>query len=175
MEICSFEGSEMEIKTADANDAKEIAKINVATWKVAYKDLLPEAYLAQRTADDKRVEGVRASIGSGVGIWIKAVDNGKIIGYLAGGEARDENFGFEHEVYAVYVLHQYWGKGAGRALFDAFNKKIKGKGFYLYALRGNKQALKFYNKLGGIENSAFDKKITNQDGLMLDEVFIGFN
>lgn len=74
----------MEIKTADANDAKEIAKINVATWKVAYKDLLPEAYLAQRTADDKRVEGVRASIESGVGIWIKALITARLSGIWSG-------------------------------------------------------------------------------------------
>lgn len=165
----------MEIKIAEANDARKIAEINVATWKVAYKNLLPETCLAKRIVDDKRVESIRTSIESGTNIWLKAIDENKIIGFLNGGQAREQNTGFEYEVYAVYVLHQYWGNGAGRALFDAFQRKIGYKGFYLYALRGNKQALHFYNKLGGIENSVFDKKITNKDGVLFDEVFIEFN
>lgn len=165
----------MEIKPAESKDAKEIAEISVATWKVAYKDLLPESCLAKRIVDKKRVEGIQTSIENGVVTWLKAIKNNKIIGFLSGGNASDKNTGFEYEVYSVYVLQQYWGNGAGQALFEAFKRNIGEKRFYLYALRGNKQALKFYNKLGGIPNPAFDKKVIDKDGVLFDEVFIEFN
>lgn len=149
----------IKIRKARVEDAKTIVEINVATWKTAYKGLLPDNFLAQRNVTDKRIEGTIESINKNQRIWLVAEEDNQIIGFCCGGEARDENFPAKHELCAIYVLQSNQNKGVGQALLNEFKNQINNQSFYLYALKGNQKAINFYIKNGGVLVPEYEKKL----------------
>ena len=147
------------IRKATVSDAECIANINVATWKTAYKDLLPDDFLQQRNVTEKRIQSTANSINNGERIWLVAQKDNQVIAFCCGGKARDENFPAEYELCAIYVLQSNQNQGVGKALLDEFRKQIDNKPFYLYALKGNNKATKFYTKNGGTELPEYEKDL----------------
>ena len=61
---------------------------------------------------------------------------------------------------SIYVLADFWGKGVGRSLFEAASAVLKDRGydgFYLWVLKENDRARRFYEKMGMV---CFDNERT---------------
>ena len=136
----------LKIRYAVLSDAEDIAVINVTTWKIAYKGLIPDEFLANRNLNDKRIENIKKQIKNQYNICLVAEQNNKITGYCIGGLPRQYNDVFQFELRAFYVLPEYQRTGIGKAIFDKFKEIVAGKPFYLYALSANHKAIDFYTK-----------------------------
>ena len=123
-------------------------------WQAAYRDILPGDFLdglsvaarevAWRTVLESDEDGAAPS-------WL-AERNGRPIGFLAAGPPRDEDVQLPAaEVYALYVLPEEWGGGAGGALLAGAVDHWRAVGvtrLVLWVLEANERARAFYEAQG---------------------------
>lgn len=142
----------MKIRKAEISDAEAITKVHINTWQQAYKGIISEEVLAQKSYSPEKVEHwrnhIKKTISGGTAVYVSENEEGKVSGFAWGGISRDDNIPRHMELYAFYVRPEDQKKGHGQALFDAFKKYAAGK-FYLYTLDGNASAISFYQKMGG--------------------------
>ena len=78
-----------------------------------------------------------------------AKDGNKVIGFVGCGEYRDDALAGCGEVYAIYVLADYYDQKVGYALMNAaFEKLAAYKKIAVWVLRGNHRAIRFYERYG---------------------------
>ncbi len=95
----------MDIRYISAQDGRmAISKVYEESWKFAYKDIIPQAYL------DSIPEGRWASNLDRQG-WntLLCVDNGRIVGNSSFCQSRIEQFRGWGEVVSIYLLPSYIG------------------------------------------------------------------
>lgn len=144
------------IRNAKKEDSLDIGTVYYLSWKEAYNDIVPSAFLNALTPEKCAPRRINSNEN------FVSEKNGKIIGHTNFGPSRDisdKNFG---ELRSIYVLPQYWGSGAGRELFDAVSAEIKTKGydgFFLWVLKGNNRAKRFYKKMN-MKSANIERKIT---------------
>lgn len=122
-----------------------MAAIHVRCWQVAYRGLLPDAYLDGLRTEDRMVRYTLGSTDPGAPATILAVD-GKIWGFATTGPSRDRE-PVAGEIYALYVDPRNWGLGAGRLLVAEARAALSRRGFAeatLWVLVGNERAQHFY-------------------------------
>jgi RimJ/RimL family protein N-acetyltransferase len=144
----------MEIRHAEVIDARQIAEVHVASWKVAYRDLLPPADLDQLEVSQfeswrgRRIEAMDRSNSATL-----VIDDGRVAGFVDVGPTRDEHLdaGEVAELYAIYLDPERWGRGYGRELIVAAEAAMAGLGFgsaMLWVLEDNARARAFYEAAG---------------------------
>ena len=145
----------MLIRKARKEDAVSIAKISVITWKKIYADLIDKVILETRTVTPKRISQWenRISQPENTVIYV-AEENNKILGYLWGGDGRDNRFFEKKEIYALYVLPDFQKKGIGSLLVQSFKEYVCQEDFYAFVLSGNPSEI-FYQKIGCRKDERF--------------------
>ena len=77
-----------------------------------------------------------------------ALDAGRVIGFLGYGDRAPED-PETGEIFALYVLSEYYGTGVGKLLMDAGLEKLKAyPRVCLWVLKENARAIRFYEKCG---------------------------
>ena len=139
------------VRPAIPEDAAEIARVHVATWRSAYRNLLPDDFLAALN-EAHYAERWRRLIGEGSGRVFVAEEPEGIVGFASGGRERAGEHGFEGELYAIYVLDNAERRGHGRELLRAVAGALREMNFpdmIVWVLRDNVRARGFYEHLGG--------------------------
>jgi ribosomal protein S18 acetylase RimI-like enzyme len=139
------------VRKATLSDAKAIARVNVATWRSAYRDLLPGDFLGALTESNYAERWTRL-IGEGSGRVFVAEDAKGIVGFASGGRERAGEHGFAGELYAIYVLESAERRGHGRELVRAMAGALREMNLpdmIVWVLRDNAPARRFYERLGG--------------------------
>jgi len=140
----------VKIRKAVVTDVTDIVTINIKTWKIAYKGIVPQALLDSLSINDK------------IPRWTKRINNLKenkneiFVAEISNINGK-ELIGYSH---AIYVLPKYWKQGIGTLLFNSVIKfflSMKFKSMVIWALKEN-SAGNFYKKLGGIPK--FNKTLT---------------
>lgn len=137
----------MRIRNAVSEDYMSFGYVYCYAWKDGYKNILPEKYLDSLTVENSAPKPDRI-IGSNNFV---AEENGKIVGVTGFGESRDKDLENLGELRTIYVLSEFWGKGVSSQLFFAVYSELKKRsynGFYLWVLKDNYRARKFYEKMG---------------------------
>ena len=158
------------IRRAEIQDAGGIARVHVNTWKTAYAGIVSAAYLESLSIDD-RTSRWKQSIEKAAGHTYVAVCEGRIVGWMCFGPSRDEDGRESHEVYAVYVEHQSWGRGIGRQLMNKAESVLlseKRADITLWVLEENHPSLAFYDRVGYVPDGK--KKTQEIGGKALSEV-----
>lgn len=134
----------MPLRDAAPADAEALAEVHVASWKSAYRGLMPDAFLDGLAPADRldRWRKRFAEPGTRILVW---EEQEWIAGFCFGGSSRDQDTGPCRcgELYAIYLRPEAWGKGIGRALYEAAIEDLRGRGFQeltLWVLRGNRRA-----------------------------------
>ena len=142
----------MSIRAAVIDDAPEIARVHVESWRTTYKDLIPADLLASLSVErrerwwrellsnEKRQEQA-----------FVAEENGVVIGFASCGAERTQNPDYRGELYAIYLLQQAQRRGIGRELVRAAARWLLEQGYtsmLVWVLEGN-PAARFYEALGG--------------------------
>lgn len=140
------------IREATEADLPGIARVLVDTWRATYRGIVPDDYL-NGMSYEKQVERGRQRLEEGGperSTWVAEVDGG-VVGMASGGPERTGRTDYPGELYAIYVLPAYQGRGLGRRLAAAVVKRLKGAGFgsMLVWVLAQNPARRFYESLGG--------------------------
>ncbi|MHB8470024.1 MAG: GNAT family N-acetyltransferase [Gaiellaceae bacterium] len=137
----------MEIRRGRPEDAAAIADVHHDTWVAAYAHVFGAGRLAamdrgRRRTVWERVLATEASVAV-------ADDDGRIVGFVSTGASRDAGAG--GELFAIYVLPEAWGSGAGPGLMRAGLAALREAGHadaILWVLEDNPRARRFYEREG---------------------------
>lgn len=138
------------VRGARASDAEAIAAVHDASWRDAYRGIIPGRELERMVAH------------RGPKWWLTAIRRGSrlsvldfhdaIGGYASYGRNRVPSLPFEGEIFELYLAPEFQGLGFGRRLFHAARRDLADHGYrslLVWALSDNERAVSFYAKLGG--------------------------
>ncbi|MCM3362649.1 GNAT family N-acetyltransferase [Niallia sp. MER TA 168] len=163
----------MIIRKAKSEDAKGIAKVHLDSWRTTYRGIVPDTYLKALNYEEKEKIWKRA-IPTG-SVFVAENEEGQIVGFANGGKERSGQYtGYEGELYAIYLLEAYQGKGIGSSLAKKVFEYLKEIGFnsmIIFALEEN-PACKFYEAIGGKRIGTEEIEIGGKE---FAEVVFGWN
>lgn len=140
----------IDIRSASARDATQIADVHACAWKQAYEGLIPHKSLRNMIAR-RNPEWWQRAIRRGTSVLV--IDAGGIItGYCTYGLNRARALPQEGEIYELYIRPEYQGVGMGTQLFDAARASLRNhgcRGLVVWALEENTTAGNFYFGHGG--------------------------
>lgn len=148
------------VRDAEAADVAEVVQLRAASWRAAYADLMPPAYLdAMDTGPEAVSRAVRRLQGNPCGYHdLVALRGDRIVAFaMCGperpmpGRYREERGRERGEVYALYAHPDAWSTGAGAALLTAACARLSADGHrqqVLWVLEGNARGRSFYERQG---------------------------
>ena len=114
------------------------------SWHEAYPGIVAESYLDKMTLE-KCEQIAHSGIDNN---WI-AKDGEEVVGFITFGDCRDEDLAGAGEVFAIYVLEKYYGKGVGSLLMEkALEEMNDREKVALWVFRDNPRAIAFYRRFG---------------------------
>ncbi len=139
-------------REAQLEDAPEIARVHIQTWRASYRGLMPDSILADLDTQARTLLWKKNLSRPNVWIFV-AVQEELVVGFCSLALARDEEEEAKTvaEVTSIYVDPDKWGKGCGKALSEAALQKARQCRFQemvLWVLRENRRARDFYEHLG---------------------------
>lgn len=152
-----------ETRPARSADAEGLAALHEASWREAYRGLIPHRALSAMI--ERR----------GPDWWRRAIDASSAIlvlhygdalaGYATIGRNRTAALRAGGEIYELYLQPEFQGIGFGRLLFDEARAALAShrfEGLVVWALEDNERAMGFYAAMGGTDVAsgaeAFDGK-----------------
>jgi 3-deoxy-manno-octulosonate cytidylyltransferase (CMP-KDO synthetase) len=138
-------------RKADIKDALSVAKVHVESWHKSFAGIVPQEFLDNLTVE-KRTKAFEQGFGeANYKMFVAETAKDGIVGFADFGESREKDFAFEAELYAIYLLREFQGRGIGENLFRLCQKEMIAYGFgsmYLMALAISPYK-SFYEKMGG--------------------------
>jgi RimJ/RimL family protein N-acetyltransferase len=158
------------VRPATPTDVEGIARVHTASFRRAYRGLVPDSYLDALRWEDRLPQWTRVmSEGSTV---VVAADDGTVVGVAAVGPARDEDLqgSGDYELYAIYVVPRLWGTGLGSRLLEAALATVPASApvVTLWVLAGNERGRRFYQRHGFVTDGTV--KTADIGGAALEEV-----
>ena len=138
------------IRRAQGSDSRDIARIHIDMWRLAYAELLDTDFLRQLSyrRSQRQWESMMQRH-SGVLLVAESLEDG-VVGFAAGGPERTRGFDVDGELMALYVLARHHKTGVGRSLVQNMAKELMENGrsgMVVWVLRDN-PAHGFYEHLG---------------------------
>ncbi len=148
---------QVRIRRAVVADAEALGAVHVRVWRWAYRDHMPEEFLA-RMRPERRAEIWRANLTEDwITAWVAEID-GIVVGFAGTAPTRDEDIPPETaELVMINVLEEHAGQGVGRALMETVERHWHGIGAeaaVLWVLADNDRARAFYTRLGWVPDGA---------------------
>lgn len=129
------------VRPAVVADLLAVETVRVASWKVAYRGLLPDDLLDGHAVTEEGVARLRARMdGDGMQVVVASLAD-EVIGFAAFGPCRDKDLPEARELWALYVLPDHWRGGSGTALLRA-----AGPLDVVWVLEGNARGRAFYER-----------------------------
>ena len=123
------------------------AYVHWKSWHEAYPGIISREYLDKHTLE--RCEKLAFRWGGNI---LVAKDGDRVVGFVGYGDRGEEapNTG---EIFAMYVLSEYYGKGVAQQLMKTGLEQLNGYSqICLWVLKENKRAIHFYQKCGFISD-----------------------
>jgi len=163
----------MKIRKAVIADASGIAKVHVDSWRSTYSGIVPDEYLKNLSYESREMMW-KKGIPHGH-IFIAENEEGEVVGFACGGQERSGEYeNFHGELYAIYILKEYQGRGLGKKLVAAVVRQLLGKNItnmLVLVLEENKSCL-FYEALGARKLDSLEVEI---GGKTLKEAVYGWD
>ncbi|MEN1968659.1 GNAT family N-acetyltransferase [Lentibacillus sp. N15] len=151
------------IRKAVATDAKGIANVHVDSWRTTYKGILPDALL-DNLSYSRRMKQWEQNIAQ-QHVFVVENDQGEIVGFSAGGKERTGKYpSYTGELYAIYILQAYQGKGLGKLLVQPVVDVLRNldcHSMLVLVLKEN-DATYFYEAIGGKQVDVTEETIAGQ-------------
>ena len=140
------------VRVARPKDAAEVARIYIESWHDTYPGVLSAQLLCAMTPKGQTARWLAAIRAQKFENVLVAEDaKTGIVAMTSIGPARDRSFGYDGEVYTLYVDPNYFGRGAGRTLLNGAFAVLKARGFTSCVIWAHAQnnARFFYETMGG--------------------------
>jgi GNAT superfamily N-acetyltransferase len=157
----------MNYRNGTVEDAPAIARVNIETWQISFRGIVPQAFLDAMNLS-QRVSGLaRRFSKAGYDLIVAEDDKGRIVGFCDFGPPRESRWSYDTELYSIYVEADWQKKGVGTELFERTVARIVDKGgrsMFVRVLEAS-PFQSFYAQRGGrmvdrednqIEGQAFD-------------------
>lgn len=150
------EATPLRIREATRADIEAVASAHLASWRAAYRGLVPDAILDVLTEADFVTRWTRdfEALPEGT-LWVATPTiegEADVLGFAWAGRARaldlPRTWG---EVHAIHLRPEHVGAGLGRALFERGIETMRALGCteaVLWVLEGNLRARRFYERAG---------------------------
>ena len=146
-------------------DQEQMAHIKIDGWKNTYDKIIASKYL--KTLDYKsQTERYVASFDEYKDLVLVAVRENEVLGYSCY-HYYDKDHNFDSELVSLYIKENEKGRGIGTKLLKRTIKELKENdkdNMIVWCLSDNKNAIKFYEKMGG-------KKVIEKDAKIGDEKY----
>ena len=128
-------------------EIKGKASVHYQAWKEAYVGLVNQDYLDRRTME-MSLQSAQRAFDNGITTLI-AKDRERVVGFADFGRYRLDDLRDAGEIYAIYILKEYYGKGIGYALMKkALDALSEYPQTAVWVLKGNERAIRFYKRCG---------------------------
>jgi GNAT superfamily N-acetyltransferase len=161
----------MLLRSAQPQDALDVARVHVRAWQVGYRHLLPGDYLATLRPEDRAQRYDFTNTDADRPMTIVAVQDGAIRGFATTSPARDGDVLDHGELCALYVDPDWWGCGVGAALISEARHRLAEQRYrnaILWLLAGNERAERFYRADGWSPDGSARK--ASVWGVAVDEI-----
>lgn len=138
------------IRMATQEDAASVARVQVETWKTAYRGIVPDAYL-DGLDTERRTIAWGEHLKSPARILV-AEQHGEVVGFVSGGPIHESIDGYDAELYAIYLLQTAQRMGIGTTLVIELARRLVHDGFQsmaVWTFEAN-VACRFYERLGAV-------------------------
>lgn len=168
----------MIVRQAKAEDATQVARINVESWQTTYRGMFPDEVLDNLDIEERSVFWVNYinELADGTVLLVAEDDAGQVVGFASGqpnqGEFADS---YGCDLQRIYLLESAQGQGIGRKLMEAFAQWAIEQGYHsmlLWSLAENTNSRAFYEHMGGI--LIMESKLTIA-GHLMDTVSYGWS
>jgi ribosomal protein S18 acetylase RimI-like enzyme len=138
------------IRPANASDIPTLSRVHVASWRAAYRHILPDEVLNSLSIEQFEANWRRNFSDTQRTNLVLEVES-CVSGFIAFGNSRDndatEGTG---EIYALYLIPELWSAGYGRVLWAEASQYLLSRFsvFTLWVLQNNNRARKFYECMG---------------------------
>ena len=137
-------------KVTKNDDFESIGNIYASSWKTAYHGIVPQDYLDNLSGN----RWTKVLKNSEYDAFV-VMDGKKYAGTSSVSPARDASMKGWGEIISIYLLPEYWGRRYAQPLFQTSVNALRAMGFgsvFLWVLRENIRARKFYEKCGFEKN-----------------------
>jgi GNAT superfamily N-acetyltransferase len=159
--------SDVSYRSSVPGDAEAIARVHVATWKTAYRGLLPDDLLDSMNPVDRIPRWQRTLNDAHSSVFVAEI-GGEIVGFLAAAPCDEGTADGCGELDAIYILESASGQGIGRTFMTMSDQWMRAQGYtraVLWVLPTNAGAIRFYEAHGWRDDGA-DKQLGVPGGLV---------
>lgn len=111
----------MRIRPGTINDVPEISQVYAKSWKTTYEGLVPDLFvkgMSREAAVHIFADSLQPNSFSYF-LHVAEGPEGRLVGFCDGGKERSRPDSGIGELYAIYLLKEFQGRGIGRKLFKA--------------------------------------------------------
>ena len=147
------------VRPAGVPDAAGLARVRIAAWCAAYREIVPAAVLDALDPDAETARW-RTGLSTPRSAFTRVAFAGSptgLVGFVVAGPARGDEVAGLGEIYAIYVDPEVQGRGIGRALMEAGVRGLAARRFaeaILWVFEANAPARGFYEKMGWAADGA---------------------
>ncbi len=142
----------MQIKYASLEDIDDLASVHSKSLKEAFGTIFPKETVEGSFSFERRKKGFLKEVSLGEPLNLLAYHENKPAGLLTYGKSRyieipDNSI----ELWRIYLMPEFWGKGLGKELLEYGIMEIRKQGYeqvILWVLEENKRAQVFYERNG---------------------------
>ena len=140
------------IRPATPADAGAIAQVRVDSWRVTYRGMIPEAYLAAMKVEESAAMWLRVLSANADAVCVfVAEDAGIVKGFACGNRLAPPKHGLDAELTAIYLARDCQRAGIGTRLLGAVAGTLQSRGatgLLTWVIAANRPARTFYESLG---------------------------
>jgi GNAT superfamily N-acetyltransferase len=165
------------VRRAKSEDAEQIARIQIQTWRSTFVGIVSDEYLASLSLE-KVTQRIFELINNPLpnSTVIVAIDESdSAIGFSLCGPNRLTESNYDGEVQAFFVLPEWQGKGVGKRLMNESLRYLRTSGFrevIIWTFEANLSARTFYSARGG---KLVERRVREIAGSQLAEVGFGYS
>lgn len=140
------------IRPATPDDALAIATIHVASWRHAYRGILPDDYLDTLSPEQRLPMWARILESPQPGVHVGVLESdAQVVGFYSIGPPDEAAPGDAFMLYTIYMDPGSMGKGYGKLLMNDAESHMRAEGATSGVLRvitANTPTLAFYERCG---------------------------
>jgi ribosomal protein S18 acetylase RimI-like enzyme len=155
------------IRIATSADAEAIAQVHIQAWRVAYRGIVPDAFLDNLLLADHAQQWEKNLNSTASKTLVFEIED-QVQGWVCFGNGRDKGEDAALEIYALYINPHRWRSGIGRQLVEAVKQHDSRTNIYLWVLESNSSAQHFYDSMAFINSG--DTKTISWAGVRLEEL-----